>query len=102
MPIQRITCFKIKNETDIQGILDQYEHLSKTNQKDGKPYILETSAHKAIDDPRNSGYNLVAVTKYASMEDVKYYDEECEAHKQLKAFATGKLEGPPLAFHLEV
>jgi len=42
------------------------------------------------------------MTKYASMEDVKYYDEECEAHKQLKAFATGKLEGPPLAFHLEV
>ncbi len=42
------------------------------------------------------------MTKYASMEDVKYYDEECEAHKQLKAFAKGKLEGPPLAFHLEV
>ncbi|KAK1076009.1 hypothetical protein LTR33_009329, partial [Friedmanniomyces endolithicus] len=81
MPIQRITCFKITHETDIQGLLDQYADLSKTNKKDGKPYILETSASKAVDDPRNSGYNLVAMTKYASMEDVKYYDEECEAHK---------------------
>jgi len=42
------------------------------------------------------------MTKFASMEDVKYYDEECEAHKQLKAFGQGKLDGPPLALHLEV
>ena len=28
------------------------------------------------------------------MEDVKYYDEECEAHKKLKAVGREKVEQP--------
>ncbi|KAK3110336.1 hypothetical protein LTR53_015465 [Teratosphaeriaceae sp. CCFEE 6253] len=122
MPIQRMTCFKVKNDSDIAGLIDQYQNVSDTNQKvwppphpptlmtiasssapqDGKPYILETSSRKAIDDPRNPGYNLVGITKFASMDDVKYYDEACEAHQKLKAFAMGKVDGPPLVLHLEV
>ncbi|KAK5682801.1 hypothetical protein LTR17_027379 [Elasticomyces elasticus] len=102
MPIQRMTCFKVKNEDDIQGLIEQYQSVSETNQKDGKPYILETSSRKAIDDPRNSGYNLIGITKFASMEDVKFYDETCEAHQKLKAFAKDKVAGPPLVLHLDV
>lgn len=36
------------------------------------------------------------------MDDVKYYDESCEAHQKLKDFAKGKVEGPPLVLHVEV
>ncbi|TKA74169.1 hypothetical protein B0A55_06585 [Friedmanniomyces simplex] len=102
MPIQRMTCFKVKHESDIQGLLDQYQSVSETNEKDGRPYILETSSRKAIEDPRNPGYNLIGITKFASMEDVKYYDEACEAHMRLKAFAKDKVEGPPLVLHVEM
>lgn len=114
-----MTCFKVKEESDIQAMVDQYQSVSETNQKvitfhrkilmtqsqlsqDGKPYILELSSRKALDDPRNPGYNLIGICKFASMDDVKYYDETCEAHQKLKAFAKDKVAGPPLVLHLEV
>lgn len=30
-----------------------------------------------------------------------YYDEKCEAHQKLKAFAKDKVDGPPLLFYVE-
>lgn len=36
------------------------------------------------------------------MEDVKYYDEHCEAHKNLKQFFKDKYEGPPLVVLVEM
>lgn len=38
-------------------------------------------------DPRNKGYTISVKTTFASMEDMQYYDNECEAHKALKAVA---------------
>lgn len=38
-------------------------------------------------DPRNKGFNLSVKTTFASLEDMQYYDNECEAHKALKAVA---------------
>lgn len=55
--------------------------------KDGKPYILSAAVGQSIDDPRNKGFNISVKTTFASMEDMKYYDNECEAHKALKAVA---------------
>lgn len=55
--------------------------------QDGKPYILSAAAGPSIDDPRNKGYNVSVKTTFASLEDMKYYDNECEAHKALKAVA---------------
>ncbi|KAK4553103.1 hypothetical protein LTR86_009830 [Recurvomyces mirabilis] len=101
MPVQRITCFKITDENDIQSMIDQYDVIRETNQKDGKPYILSLSSHKPVPDPRTSGFNLISTTKFASMDDVKYYDESCEAHQKLKDFAKGKVGGPPMVLHLE-
>ena len=38
---------------------------------------------------------------FASLEDMKYYDEDCEAHAQLKAAAKGKVDPPPLTMFME-
>lgn len=55
--------------------------------QDGKPYIVAAAVGQSFDDPRNKGYNISVKTTFASMEDMKYYDTECEAHKALKAVA---------------
>ncbi|OJJ44047.1 hypothetical protein ASPZODRAFT_72367 [Penicilliopsis zonata CBS 506.65] len=84
-PIERITLFKISDDAAIDRVLEQYKVLAKTAEKDGKPYILNVAAGRSFPDPRNKGYNLSVKTRFASMEDMKYYDVECEAHKALKA-----------------
>lgn len=53
--------------------------------QDGKPYIVSAAVGKSIPDPRNKGFNLSVKTTFASLEDMQYYDQECEAHKALKA-----------------
>ena len=70
--------------------------------QDGKPYILSCEATKTMDDPRSQGYTLVARSRFNNLEDMKFYDEECEAHKQLKELAKGKIEPPPLTLYFEV
>lgn len=59
--------------------------MSNENQ-DGKPYILSMVVGPAEADPRSQGYTLVSKTEFASMEDMKYYDEECPAHGVIKSF----------------
>ncbi|KAJ5101647.1 hypothetical protein NUU61_003869 [Penicillium alfredii] len=86
-PIERITLFKIPNEADRDRVLEQYKVMAKTAVKDGKPYILAAAAGASFPDPRNKGYNLSVKTTFTSLEDMKYYDSECEAHKALKAIA---------------
>lgn len=60
--------------------------------QDGKPYILSAAVGQSFDDPRNKGYNVSVKTTFGSMEDMKYYDTECEAHKALKAVAKPVVE----------
>ncbi|PWY87668.1 hypothetical protein BO70DRAFT_360300 [Aspergillus heteromorphus CBS 117.55] len=84
-PVERITLFKIPNEADRDRVLEQYKVMAKTALKDGKPYILNAAAGPSFPDPRNKGFNLSVKTTFASMEDMKFYDEHCEAHKALKA-----------------
>ncbi|EPS31764.1 hypothetical protein POX_d06043 [Penicillium oxalicum] len=86
-PIERITLFKVPKEEDRHRILEQYKILAKTATKDGKPYIVSCAAGLSIDDPRNKGFNVSVKTTFASLEDMQYYDNECEAHKALKAVA---------------
>ncbi|KAL4970806.1 Dabb family protein [Aspergillus stella-maris] len=89
-PIERITLFKIPDEAGRDRVLEQYKVLAKTAVKvptDGKPYILAAAAGPSYPDPRNKGFNLSVKTTFASLEDMKYYDTECEAHKALKAVA---------------
>ncbi|CAI7631719.1 unnamed protein product [Penicillium glandicola] len=86
-PIERITLFKIPNEADRERVLEQYKVLKETATKDGKPYILAAAVGSSFPDPRNKGYTLSVKTTFASLEDMKYYDSECEAHTALKAVA---------------
>ncbi|KAL4909063.1 hypothetical protein BDW74DRAFT_174278 [Aspergillus multicolor] len=86
-PIERITLFNIPDEAARDRVLEQYKILAKTAVKDGKPYIVAAAAGASYPDPRNKGYNLSVKTTFTSLEDMKYYDTECEAHKALKAVA---------------
>lgn len=71
-PILRLTMFKLTKPEDIDAALAQYAELPKQAQKDGKPYLLECKAYKAHDDPRSQGFTLVARTKFASLEDMRF------------------------------
>ena len=42
-----------------------------------------------IEDPRSAGFTFAAKSEFSSVADMKYYDEECEAHKALKVDAKG-------------
>ncbi|KND89823.1 hypothetical protein TOPH_05460, partial [Tolypocladium ophioglossoides CBS 100239] len=85
--VHRITLFKVPKAEDQQKLIEQYKAVDATNQKDGKPYILSLAAGRAEDDPRSQGFTVVCKTEFASLADLKYYDDECQAHQNLKAFA---------------
>lgn len=55
--------------------------------QNGKPYIISNEAARTINisEDRARGYTICVQTTFASMEDVNYYDKECEAHKELRA-----------------
>jgi Stress responsive A/B Barrel Domain len=55
--------------------------------QDGKPYILACQAGQVGPDPRSKGWSIAAKTRFQSKADMDYYDNECEAHKQLKMVA---------------
>lgn len=46
-----------------------------------------------LEDVRAQGYTLAVKTEFANLEDMRYYDEECTAHKALKTVAVNKVEG---------
>jgi len=100
MPVIRITQFKIPDPTDVDKAIGAYKKLETDNKKDGKQYILALQAYKLYDDPRSQGYTLAAQSTFASLEDMKYYDQECEAHSQLKATVGPTVKGgPPLTIY---
>ncbi|PVH89061.1 hypothetical protein DL98DRAFT_161325 [Cadophora sp. DSE1049] len=83
----RVTMFKIPSRENQQKLLGLYKTLTQTAKKDGSPYILSLEAGPAHDDVRSQGYTLIAKSEFKSLEDMKFYDEGCEAHKVLKAGA---------------
>ncbi|OHE96615.1 stress responsive A/B Barrel domain-containing protein [Colletotrichum orchidophilum] len=89
--IHRVTMFKIADEGQQQQLIEQYKILGSSHKKDGKPYILSMVVGPAVDDPRTQGFTVVAKTEFASLEDMKYYDDECAAHGVLKTFVKGSL-----------
>ncbi|OCL10765.1 hypothetical protein AOQ84DRAFT_208966 [Glonium stellatum] len=90
--IFRITLFKIASDADIEAVLPKYAALKETATKDGNQYIIMAKASRTYNDPRNKGFNFGARTVFASLEDMKYYDETCDAHKEIKATLKGKVE----------
>jgi hypothetical protein len=105
--VHRVTMFKLPSKEDQDKLLNQYKILGAEQQKvsytmlntfssnadthnalqkDGKPYILSMVVGPAEDDARAQGYTLVSKTEFANMDDMKYYDEACKAHDDLKVF----------------
>ena len=39
----------------------------------------------AEEDSRSQGYTIVSKTEFASLDDMRYYDTDCEAHAALKS-----------------
>ncbi|TQV93402.1 hypothetical protein V2A60_010186 [Cordyceps javanica] len=92
--VHRVTLFKLPKPEDVDRLIEQYKVLEATHQKNGKPYLRSVVIGKPEADPRAQGFTLCAKTEFASAEDMKYYDEECEAHKTLKGVAKSlTLEG---------
>lgn len=56
--------------------------------QDGKAYIASLVVGLADDDNRSQGYTVVCKTEFYSMEDMKYYEDQCQAHKSLKSAVT--------------
>ncbi|ESZ96607.1 hypothetical protein SBOR_2974 [Sclerotinia borealis F-4128] len=99
--IIRITMFKVPTQASRDTMLKNYETLSKTAVKNSHPYILSLQAGETQpNDPRTQGYSIVAKTEFRNMEDMKYYEESCEAHQKLKDEAkTLGIEGMCCVFY---
>ncbi|KAI0018088.1 stress responsive A/B barrel domain-containing protein [Xylariomycetidae sp. FL0641] len=55
--------------------------------QDGRPYILSMTAGQAMADQRAQDWTVVAKMEFASLEDMRFYDDDCEAHKRVKGKA---------------
>ncbi|EON66818.1 hypothetical protein W97_06220 [Coniosporium apollinis CBS 100218] len=99
--IYRVTLFKLPKEEDINGVLPKYAALKDEAKKDGKPYILSASASRIHQDPRNQGFTVCATTSFASLDDMRYYDNEDEAHGAIKTYLKQRVEGPPLMVYMD-
>jgi len=84
---------KLPNDADIEATLEAYKKLAANNSKDGKPYISNVKASKLYPDPRSQGFTVAAQTTFENVEDMKYYDEDCAAHKELKGVVGPKQQG---------
>lgn len=106
--ILRVTMFKIPEKENQLKLAENYKRLSTEAlkvcllpvvvkcwegncgliiNKDGKPYILSLQAGPTIEDSRSNGFTFVAKTEFASLEDMKYYDDEDQVHLLLKKTA---------------
>ncbi|PMB73630.1 hypothetical protein BM221_001053 [Beauveria bassiana] len=80
--VHRVTMFKIPDKENQAKLIAAYA-------KDGKPYIKSLIVGSAEKDPRSQGYTVVCKTEFASMDDMKFYDDGCPAHSEFKATARG-------------
>ncbi|OAL52413.1 hypothetical protein IQ07DRAFT_370687 [Pyrenochaeta sp. DS3sAY3a] len=99
--IVRLTLFKIPDAAVVQEAIQKYSTLAQDAVKDGNPYVQLASAAATYDDSRSQGYTLVARTVFETKEDMDFYDNECEAHTQIKALVKPKVAGPPLVVYME-
>ncbi|KAG7138799.1 Fusaristatin A biosynthesis cluster protein like [Verticillium longisporum] len=96
--VNRITLFKIPNEEDRQKLLELYKGMPQKAVKDGQPYLLGVKAGTAFKDQRAQGYTVAVQSMFASVEDMAYYDNECAAHAELRAFAKSVNQGAMMIY----
>lgn len=96
--VNRVTLFKIPSKEDQARLTDIYRGMPERALKDGKPYILSATVGPTYDDARNQGYTLAALSVFSSVEDMKYYDNECAAHAELKSVAKTLHQGVMMVY----
>ncbi len=96
--INRVTLFKIPSKEGQAKLIDMYRDMPTRALKDGKPYIISATVGPTFDDARNQGYTLAAHSVFATVEDMKYYDDECVAHGELKKVARTLHEGVMMVY----
>ncbi|KAH8679128.1 hypothetical protein BGZ61DRAFT_395879 [Ilyonectria robusta] len=96
--INRVTLFKIPGVEDQQKLLDIYKGMPSKAVKDGKPYIVSVTAGVAKPDQRAQGFTIAVISVFKSGDDMVYYDNECAAHGELKAFAKSVHQGAMMVF----
>lgn len=81
--------------------LAAHQRFARAGVQDSKPYIISAKAHAVIPDPagRNQDFTIAANTVFASLDDMKFYDDDCEAHKAIKAFLKPRIQGVMTVYH---
>ncbi|KAF2400920.1 hypothetical protein EJ06DRAFT_521583 [Trichodelitschia bisporula] len=92
--INRITLFKLPNSEDVETAIAAFTEMQSSSLKDGKPYILSLEVKKLHNDPRSQGYTLISKSSFASLEEMKFYDDHDEAHKKVKSIVGPKIDRP--------
>ncbi|VUC29088.1 unnamed protein product [Clonostachys rosea] len=100
--IHRVTLFKIPSKEDQQRLIDIYRDMPTKALKNGKPYIISATVGPTYDDARNQGYTLAALSVFESEEDMKFYDNECSAHGDLKKVAKTLHQGAMMVYFSNV
>jgi len=98
--IVRLTLFPI-DPADFEFVQQAFQTMYISNRKDGKPYMISCTAYKLHEDPRSNGFTVAARTRFASLEDMRFYDDECPAHKGLKEVIKPKIKGPPMTIYFD-
>ena len=85
-----------RNDSD--GATTHLLYFDTVEMSSGKPYILSVSAGEAFPDQRAQGFTVAVVSVFSSVEDMVYYDNECQAHAALKAFAKTVHQGVMMVY----
>ncbi|KAM6476752.1 stress responsive A/B barrel domain-containing protein [Trichoderma sp. SZMC 28011] len=97
--IHRLTLFKIPSAVDQEKLIDIYRNMPTKALKDNKPYILSVTAGSTKPDQRAQGFTVAAHSEFNSLDDMVYYDNDCAAHAELKAFAKTVHQGVMMVYY---
>ncbi|CZR55107.1 related to stress responsive A/B barrel domain protein [Phialocephala subalpina] len=97
--INRVTLFVVPKEEDRITVLAEFKKLQKSALKDGRPYITSVTAGEVLEGSRSQGYNLVLQTRFASLEDMNFFDTECEFHTEMKKVVGPRMVPPPVVVY---
>lgn len=123
MTIHRVTLFNIPKPEDIDVLLAEYRTLAQEAKRvctyqqtwpsfrddklilwwlqDSEPYIVSVQAGRTLPDGRTKGYTLAVKTTFHNLDDMYFYDNNCQAHKRLKSVASPKREGDVFTAYFE-
>ncbi|EAW13721.1 Dabb family protein [Aspergillus clavatus NRRL 1] len=101
MTIHRVTLFNIPKSEDIDVLLDEYRSLQHEAKRNAEPYIVSVQAGRMMPDARSKGYTLAVKTTFRNLDDMRFYDTDCAAHKRLKTVAGPRREGDVFTAYFE-